>query len=155
MISSTPLTLAKSVIHSIQGGHAWAFLKSLQSTLKFMVFIPFQSCQLNSGTTLSRVFLTLISLKFLILIAHFVLFWKAFTICETEIMFFIFLLQSYAISKTVAAVNRKFSPSASYTSYHNWISKVSTKTWPKLNVIFFWKFGKIFRAHLSHLNIFS
>ena len=60
--------LAKSVIHSIQGGHAWAFLKSLQLTPKLMVFTPFQGCQFNSGTTFSRAFLTLISQKFFILI---------------------------------------------------------------------------------------
>ena len=44
----TPLILAKSVIHSIQGGHAsWTFLKSLQLTTKLMVFTPFQGCQFN------------------------------------------------------------------------------------------------------------
>ena len=44
-ISWTPLILAKSVIHSIQGGHAWAFLNSLQLTPKLMVFTSFQGCQ--------------------------------------------------------------------------------------------------------------
>ena len=37
-ISWTPLILAKSVIHSMQGGHAWAFLNSLQLTPKLHSF---------------------------------------------------------------------------------------------------------------------
>ena len=62
-----PLILTKSIIHSIQVGHDWAFLKSRQLTPK-LVFTPFQGFQFNSGTTFSRAFLTLISQKFLILI---------------------------------------------------------------------------------------
>ena len=48
-------------------------------------------------------------------------------------------------SKTVAAVNGKFSPSASYTSYHNWIPEVSTKTFAQIECdidFFFDNLGK-------------